>query len=43
MGGAGRQPGSKRDEDASRSDSDLGRDELRNGDDLLTRSVKGRL
>jgi hypothetical protein len=43
MGGAGRQPGSKRDEDASRSDSDRNRDGLLNGDDLLIRSVKGRL
>jgi hypothetical protein len=43
MGGAGRQPDSKRNEDASRSDSDLNRDALLNGDDLLTRSVKNRL
>jgi hypothetical protein len=43
MSGAGRQPSSKSDEDASRSDSDLNRNELLNGDDLLTRSVKGRL
>lgn len=41
--GAGRQLDSKRDEDGARSDSDLNRDVLLNGDDLLTRSVKNRL
>jgi hypothetical protein len=43
MSGAGRQLSSKSDADTSRSDSDLNRDELLNGDDLLTRSVKGHL
>jgi hypothetical protein len=43
MGGTGRQPDSKHDEDASHSNSDMNRDGLLNGDDLLTRSVKGRL
>ncbi|OBF76601.1 MULTISPECIES: hypothetical protein [Mycobacteriaceae] len=42
MGGAG-QNGPKPDSDQRKSSSTLDRDELLNGDDLLNRSVKGRL
>lgn len=42
MGGAGRQPAGKREGDGS-AESKLDRDEVLNGDDLLNRSVKGRL
>lgn len=42
MGGAG-QNGPKHDSDERRSSSKLDRDELLNGDDLLNRSVNGRL
>ncbi|OHU46072.1 hypothetical protein BKG82_28095 [Mycobacteroides chelonae] len=43
MGGPGRQPAGKREGEASGTESKLDRDEVLNGDDLLNRSVKGRL
>ncbi|MEE3755341.1 hypothetical protein [Mycobacterium intracellulare] len=43
MGGASRQPASKREGEGAHTESKLDRDELLNGDDLLNRSVKGRL
>lgn len=43
MGGAAPHSAANRDDNASRTESGLDRDELLNGDDLLNRSVKGRL